>query len=167
MHDQTDPDTTALAGLRVVDLTQVMAGPFCTMILADLGADVIKVENPESGDQTRSAMAHPGAFHALNRNKRSITLDLKSDAGRATFHELARSADGTVKGIGGIQQKIVGALDAGATVFLVPEPNCQEALGADVDESDITLVEVATLGDAVDALTALADDASADVPTCG
>jgi PDZ domain-containing protein len=76
-------------------------------------------------------------------------------------------ADGTVEGIGGIQQKIVGALDAGATVFLVPEPNCQEALGADVDASDITLVEVTTLGDAVDALTALADDPAADVPTCG
>ncbi|WP_324243394.1 enoyl-CoA hydratase [Pseudonocardia sp.] len=87
----------ALAGMTVLDLTQVMAGPFCTMILADLGADVIKVENPESGDQTRSAMAHPGAFHALNRNKRSITLDLKSDAGRATFHELARSADVVVE----------------------------------------------------------------------
>ena len=75
-------------------------------------------------------------------------------------------ADGTVEGIGGIQQKIVGATDAGATVFLVPEPNCQEALGADVDTSDITLVEVTTLGDAVDALMALADDPSADVPTC-
>jgi PDZ domain-containing protein len=73
-------------------------------------------------------------------------------------------ADGTVGGIGGIQQKIVGADDAGATVFLVPEPNCQEALGADA--TDITLVEVATLGDAVDALTALADDPSADVSTC-
>lgn len=87
----------ALAGMTVLDLTQVMAGPFCTMILADLGADVVKVENPESGDQTRSSFAHPGAFFALNRNKRSVTLDLKSDAGRATFHELARSADVVVE----------------------------------------------------------------------
>ncbi|GAA5120289.1 enoyl-CoA hydratase [Pseudonocardia adelaidensis] len=87
----------ALAGMTVLDLTQVMAGPFCTMILADLGADVVKVENPESGDQTRSSFAHPGAFRALNRNKRSVTLDLKSDAGRATFHELARSADVVVE----------------------------------------------------------------------
>ena len=75
-------------------------------------------------------------------------------------------ADGTVLGIGGIQQKVVGAEKTGATVFLVPEPNCQEALGADVDTSDITLVEVTTLEDAVDALTVLADDPSADVPTC-
>jgi crotonobetainyl-CoA:carnitine CoA-transferase CaiB-like acyl-CoA transferase/enoyl-CoA hydratase/carnithine racemase len=87
----------ALAGMTVLDLTQVMAGPFCTMILADLGADVVKVENPESGDQTRSAFAHPGAFRALNRNKRSVTLDLKSDEGRATFHELTRSADVVVE----------------------------------------------------------------------
>jgi formyl-CoA transferase len=87
----------ALAGMTVLDLTQVMAGPFCTMILADLGADVVKVENPESGDQTRSSFAHPGAFLALNRNKRSITLDLKSDDGRATFHELVRSADVVVE----------------------------------------------------------------------
>jgi len=87
----------ALAGMTVLDLTQVMAGPFCTMILADLGADVIKVENPESGDQTRSSFAHPGAFRALNRNKRSVTLDLKSDAGRATFHELVLSADVVVE----------------------------------------------------------------------
>jgi crotonobetainyl-CoA:carnitine CoA-transferase CaiB-like acyl-CoA transferase/enoyl-CoA hydratase/carnithine racemase len=93
----------ALAGMTVLDLTQVMAGPFCTMILADLGADVVKVENPESGDQTRASFGQAGtgadskAFLALNRNKRSITLDLKSDEGRATFHELVRSADVVVE----------------------------------------------------------------------
>jgi PDZ domain-containing protein len=75
-------------------------------------------------------------------------------------------AEGTVGGIGGIQQKIVGAEETGASVFLVPEPNCQEALGADVSADDITLVEVRTLEDAVDALTALAEDPAADVPTC-
>jgi crotonobetainyl-CoA:carnitine CoA-transferase CaiB-like acyl-CoA transferase/enoyl-CoA hydratase/carnithine racemase len=93
----------ALAGMTVLDLTQVMAGPFCTMILADLGADVVKVENPEAGDQTRASFGQAGkgadsrAFLALNRNKRSITLDLKSDEGRATFHELVRSADVVVE----------------------------------------------------------------------
>src|ERR1700754_1170962 len=86
----------ALAGMTILDLTQVMAGPFCTMLLADLGADVVKVENPEGGDQTRRSWGYAGvgedsrAFLALNRNKRSITLDLKSDVGRATFHELVR-----------------------------------------------------------------------------
>jgi formyl-CoA transferase len=93
----------ALAGMTVLDLTQVMAGPFCTMILADLGADVVKVENPDAGDQTRRSWGPAGAgddsraFLALNRNKRSITLDLKSDDGRATFHELVRSADVVVE----------------------------------------------------------------------
>ncbi len=76
--------TLALAGVRIVDLTQVMAGPFCTMLLADLGADVIKVE-PPGGDLSRTMGGHRlqmkgkdhAPFLALNRNKRSIVLDLK------------------------------------------------------------------------------------------
>ena len=79
-----------LAGLRVLDLSQVMAGPFCCMLLGDMGADVIKVEPPDGGDQTRKAMGFrmkgtdsPG-FLALNRNKRSIALNLKSEAGGAS-----------------------------------------------------------------------------------
>ncbi|TDU84265.1 formyl-CoA transferase [Kribbella voronezhensis] len=89
----------ALDGLRVLDLTQVMAGPFCTMLLADLGADVIKIENPATGDQTRRSWGYAvtgedsRAFLALNRNKRSVCLDLKSAQGLADFHRLARSAD--------------------------------------------------------------------------
>ena len=71
--------TGALDGLRVIELTQVMAGPFCGQVLADMGADVIKVEPPDGGDQTRRSMGE-AAFRAVNRNKRSITLDLK-DAG--------------------------------------------------------------------------------------
>ena len=90
---------TLLSGLTILDLTQVMAGPYCTMVLADLGADVIKVENPESGDQIRHSWGRPSAaddsraFMALNRNKRSVALDLKSDAGRQRFYSLVRSAD--------------------------------------------------------------------------
>ncbi|MDT0267408.1 CoA transferase [Streptomyces sp. DSM 44915] len=89
----------ALTGMRVVDLTQVMAGPFCTMLLADLGADVIKVENPGGGDQTRHSWGATGegrdstAFFALNRNKRSVLLDLKTPRGLADLHALARTAD--------------------------------------------------------------------------
>jgi len=92
-----------LAGLKVLDLTQVMAGPYCCMLLADMGADVIKVEPPGVGDQTRRAMgfrmkgADSAGFFALNRNKRSIELDLKNDAGRETFHALAREADVVVE----------------------------------------------------------------------
>jgi crotonobetainyl-CoA:carnitine CoA-transferase CaiB-like acyl-CoA transferase len=88
-----------LSGLRVLDLSQVMAGPFCCMLLGDMGADVIKVEPPGVGDQTRKSMGFrmkgedsPG-FLALNRNKRSITINLKTDAGRQVFYELAKTAD--------------------------------------------------------------------------
>jgi crotonobetainyl-CoA:carnitine CoA-transferase CaiB-like acyl-CoA transferase len=89
----------ALDGLRVLDLTQVMAGPFCTMLLADLGADVIKIENPRAGDQTRRSWGYAvhgedsRAFLALNRNKRSVCLDLKQADDLAAFLRLAESAD--------------------------------------------------------------------------
>ena len=97
--------TLPLAGTRVVDLTQVMAGPFCTMQLGDMGADVIKVEPPGSGDLARSmggaALRLKGSdsapFFALNRNKRSITLDLKSANDREIFYALARTADVVVE----------------------------------------------------------------------
>jgi crotonobetainyl-CoA:carnitine CoA-transferase CaiB-like acyl-CoA transferase/enoyl-CoA hydratase/carnithine racemase len=89
----------ALAGMRILDFTQVMAGPFCTMLLADLGADVIKIESPGSGDQTRHAWGHTVqgqdtyGFMALNRNKRSVCIDLKSAEGRARLYDLVRTAD--------------------------------------------------------------------------
>src|SRR5215213_8050055 len=103
MDGQVAESAGALAEMTVLDLTQVMAGPFCTMILADLGADVIKVEHPEAGDQTRRSWGRSRngqdskAFLALNRNKRSITLDLKSTEGLAQFHRLVRSADVVVE----------------------------------------------------------------------
>lgn len=100
-----DPDATAgaLTGMRVLDLTQVMSGPFCTMLLADFGADVIKIENPDAGDQTRKSWGYAvqgedsRAFLALNRNKRSVCLDLKSEQGREDFYELVRTADVVVE----------------------------------------------------------------------
>lgn len=88
-----------LAGIRVLDLTQVMAGPFCSMLLADLGADVVKIESPDGGDQTRGSMGFKMkgsdslGFLNLNRNKRSIAVNLKSQAGREVFFKLLTNAD--------------------------------------------------------------------------
>src|SRR4051812_47595065 len=89
-------ETKALAGVRVLDLTQVMAGPFCAMQLCDMGADVIKVEPPE-GDSTRRMSGAVGSdshsFNAVNRGKRGIVLDLKSAPAREACLRLIRRAD--------------------------------------------------------------------------
>lgn len=87
-----------LAGLRVVELGQVLAGPFAGLILADLGADVLKVEKPEGGDDARQmGLAYQGGdaliFHAFNRGKRSIVLDLKREDGRRALDRLLSGAD--------------------------------------------------------------------------
>jgi len=88
----------ALEGLRVLDLTQIMAGPFCAMLLADLGAEVIKIEKPQGGDDSRR-MGPPflhgesAAFMAVNRNKLGLTLDIKTPAGADILWKLIESAD--------------------------------------------------------------------------
>jgi crotonobetainyl-CoA:carnitine CoA-transferase CaiB-like acyl-CoA transferase len=88
----------ALEGIRVLDLTQIMAGPFCTMLLADLGAEVIKIENPRGGDDSRR-MAPPyyngesAAFMAMNRNKYGIAVDIRTPPGQEVLWRLIASAD--------------------------------------------------------------------------
>lgn len=87
-----------LEGVRVVDLTRVMTGPFCTMMLGDMGADVIKIEMPGTGDDTRAwgppfIDGEAAYFLSVNRNKRSIALDLKSDLGKEALWRLIDSAD--------------------------------------------------------------------------
>ncbi len=85
--------------MRVLDVSQVMAGPFCSMLLGDMGADVIKIEPPETGDQTRRAMgfklkgSDSLGFLNMNRNKRSMAINLKTAAGRAVFYRLVETAD--------------------------------------------------------------------------
>jgi len=105
----------ALNDIRVIDLTQALAGPFGTMILADHGADVIKVESL-SGDMSRGAgpffpddeqKTHGGYFQSVNRNKRSVALDLKSDSGRAALMQLVRTADVVVENFRhGVMEKL-------------------------------------------------------------
>ncbi|MBU0496103.1 MAG: CoA transferase [Chloroflexi bacterium] len=91
------PTATALHGIRILDLSRLLPGPFCTLILADFGAEVIKIEDPDGGDYMRSVpplLGEDGAyFMALNRNKRSLTLNLRDPAGRDILRDLARDAD--------------------------------------------------------------------------
>jgi len=102
----------ALEGMRVLEITQVMSGPFCGLLLADLGADVIKVEKPQGDDSRRmvppTINGESAPFMAINRNKRGISIDLKTDEGREVFRQLAARADvlienfrpGTMDGLG-------------------------------------------------------------------
>ena len=90
--------TGPLEGLVVADFSRVLAGPFATMLLGDLGADVVKVEHPDGGDETRAwgppwHDGHSTYYLAVNRNKRSVALDLKTDAGREAARALAGRAD--------------------------------------------------------------------------
>lgn len=84
-----------LQGLKILDLTRVLAGPYGTMLLADLGADVVKVEDPAGGDPTRTIGGGPESpyFVSVNRNKRSIAIDLKTGEGRTLLAKLASKAD--------------------------------------------------------------------------
>ena len=95
----------ALAGVRVLDLTRFLAGPFCTAILADHGAEVVKVETPRLGDEGRAGYSAPQgipiAFLALNRNKKGITLDVRTDEGRALFRRLLTHFDVLVENFAG------------------------------------------------------------------
>ena len=102
MARSRNPGRGPLSGLRVIDASRVLAGPYLAMLLGDLGADVIKVEKPDGGDQTRGwgppFVGPPGAqvsayFVSANRNKRSVVLDLKDPEGRRVFRKLLATAD--------------------------------------------------------------------------
>jgi formyl-CoA transferase len=98
---QEDGIPQPLAGIRVLDFTQVMLGPCATQVLADYGADVIKIERPSAGDLSRSSVVDPDGldnpvFRSLNRNKRSIALDIRSEKGKAIIHDLVRRSDAVV-----------------------------------------------------------------------
>ena len=114
---QQDQQPMALAGLKVLDLSRILAGPYATQLFADLGADVVKVENPDGGDDTRrwgppfTSKADGGRgdaayFSACTRNKRSITVDFASKAGADLLSGLAKTADIIVENFrpGGLQK---------------------------------------------------------------
>ncbi len=97
-HTHSAANNGPLQGLRVVDLTRILAGPFCTQILGDLGADVIKVEHPTEGDDTRKwgppfKGGESAYFLCANRNKRSVAVNLKTPEGVQIVRDLVRSAD--------------------------------------------------------------------------
>ena len=118
MAPKTATATGALAGIRVLDLSRVLAGPWCTQMLADLGADVVKVERPGAGDDTRhwgppflkDEAGHDtreaSYFTACNRNKRSITVDMAHPEGQALLRRMAAEADVVVENfkVGGLAQ---------------------------------------------------------------
>ena len=101
-----------LDGIRVLDLSKVLAGPLCAQYLGDLGAEVIKVETIGQGDETRGWPPFPApglgtVFLSANRNKRSIAIDMKSEKGRALVHEMARSADVAIESFGtGVAERL-------------------------------------------------------------
>ena len=105
-----------LDGIKILDLSKVLAGPLCAQYLGDLGAAVIKVEAVGQGDETRGwpPFRAPGlgtVFLSANRNKRSIAIDLKSEQGRALVHTLAKSADVAIESFGtGVAERL--AIDA-------------------------------------------------------
>ncbi|MBU87499.1 MAG: CoA transferase [SAR202 cluster bacterium] len=89
---------TALEGMKVLDCSQILAGPFCSMLLADMGADVVKIEKPSGGDDTRRfgppfINSESAAFLAINRNKRSLVLDFKQENGVAIMKKMVKDAD--------------------------------------------------------------------------
>src|SRR5689334_17332029 len=100
-----------LAGMRVLDLTKVLAGPLCTQYLGDLGAEVIKIEPCETGDETRRwppFRNDTGAvFLSANRNKKSVAVDLKTEQGREIVRRLARQSDVVVESFGtGVSERL-------------------------------------------------------------
>ena len=106
---------TPLAGVRVADLSRVLAGPYCTMVLADLGADVVKIERPEGGDETRAwgppfADGEAAYYLSVNRGKRSCALDLSQPEGRELAVEICAGADAVVENfkLGGAERLGVG-----------------------------------------------------------
>ncbi len=132
MTDKTAPG--ALEGVRILDFTQMMLGPLCTQTLADLGADVIKIERPGKGEWMRSMPmigefvgGDSAAFHAFNRNKRSVTVDLKNPKGREALLELSKHCDVVVENF---RSGVMDRLGLGYADFKAANPKIIYASGS-------------------------------------
>ena len=123
--------TQPLAGIKVIDFTQVMLGPCCTQMLGDYGADVIKVERIGAGDLSRTAIPDQAGtqnpvFCSLNRNKRSIALDLKSPEGMAVVHKMLETADVVVNNF---RAGVMGRMGLGYATLRAKNPGLIYAFG--------------------------------------
>ncbi|PKN53179.1 MAG: hypothetical protein CVU55_02920 [Deltaproteobacteria bacterium HGW-Deltaproteobacteria-13] len=115
-EDQKNKRCHPLEGIRILDLSTQVPGPYCSMLLADLGAEVIKIENIDGGDQTRLL---PYLFNGINRNKKSISLNLKSSEAKEIFYKMAREADVILEGFRpGVCKKLL--IDYGAIKEINP-----------------------------------------------
>ena len=128
-----------LENIKVLDLTRVLAGPYCTMVLADLGAEVVKVEMPGKGDDSRAFGPYVGDesayFMSINRNKKSITLNLKTEEGKKLLKELVKQFDVLVENYRpGTMEK----LGLGYDVLKEINPNLIYAASSDLVTMDHT-----------------------------
>ena len=133
-NNQPDMPSRPLEGIRIIGLEQYMAGPYCTMLLADAGAEVIKIERPKYGDPRRSmppfiernGKKKAAGYLAYNRNKKSLALDLSSNEGQKVFIDLAKKSDVVVENLRpGAMAKIglsheESAVDLGTNFWLWP-----------------------------------------------
>ena len=131
-----------LSGVRVIDFTQVMMGPCATQVLADYGADVIKIERPGSGDIHRHSIRDDPdgpdnpVFASLNRNKRSLTIDVRSDRGKAVIYDLVKTADVVVNNFrAGVMERMGFGYETLAAIN--PWPRFLIKLRRDIPESNI------------------------------
>lgn len=125
--------TQPLSGIKVIDFTQVMLGPCCTQVLADYGADVIKIERPGAGDLSRTSIADDPdgqdnpVFRSLNRNKRSIALDLRKDEAKAVIYRLVETADVVVNNF---RAGVMGRMGFGHEALSAINPRIISAFGS-------------------------------------
>ena len=154
-----------LQGIRIIDLTSMLSGPWATMILADQGADVIKVEEPRAGDHTRSYGNRRNGFSAsflnLNRNKRSVTIDLKTPQGVKLVKQLAATADvlvqnfrpGVVERLGVDDDKVtleaefIGDLNADSLDIVEVVMALEQEFELEIQDDEVESMR--TVGDAV------------------